>query len=401
MASKPETPFREALGSSRGSVPRPGRGPDLLYIDLHLRPRGDLAPGLRRPARAAGPGPCVVPDLSRVATMDHNVPTSDLDKPFGGSDFPRSRWTCFARNCEEFRHPALRDARPRPGHRGTSSVRNKGLTQARYMTIVVRRQATPLRTARSVRLAFGIGTSGSRNTSSPRKRCRRTRPGNDGDRRRRLKRRPAFFGQGTSFVGRSSPRSVPAAAHRFRSIEYYRGFGDPRALVDGRPPSPFATCRSKAGGCGRPGLRVAPRRQDVSAYLRRPYVRAEGRPIWERCTRRVAERLVTDDRAGGVRQRRCSSTPPPLAPAHVVVGNEPRRRPSRSTRSVPRPRRVQPTTPLAKSGQRRCADLHGPEAGKRLMRDIAVDTRVHLGRAPTRRIEDLRVAADVAPGAAR
>jgi len=59
--------------------PRGGRA-RLLYIDLHLVTRFNVAPGVRSALRLGRPHRSAAPDLT-LATMDHNVPTQNIDQP--------------------------------------------------------------------------------------------------------------------------------------------------------------------------------------------------------------------------------------------------------------------------------------------------------------------------------
>ena len=83
--------------------------PDLLYIDLHLV-HEVTSPQAFDGLRVAGRG-VRRPDLT-VATMDHNVPTADLDKPHGRPDLGQADGSARA-ELRRVRHPPLRDARSR------------------------------------------------------------------------------------------------------------------------------------------------------------------------------------------------------------------------------------------------------------------------------------------------
>src|ERR1700704_3109302 len=72
--------------------------PDLLYIDLHLV-HEVTSPQAFDGLRVAGRG-VRRPGLT-VATMDHNVPTADLDKPMA-DPISAKQMEVVARNCEEF-----------------------------------------------------------------------------------------------------------------------------------------------------------------------------------------------------------------------------------------------------------------------------------------------------------
>src|SRR5438309_9109699 len=72
--------------------------PDLLYIDLHLVHEvtsPQAFDGLRLAGRAVRR-----PDLT-VATADHNVPTTDIDKPVADPISAR-QLEVLAQNCAEF-----------------------------------------------------------------------------------------------------------------------------------------------------------------------------------------------------------------------------------------------------------------------------------------------------------
>src|SRR5438046_2277046 len=126
--------------------------PDLLYIDLHLVHEvtsPQAFDGLRLNGRTVRR-----PDLT-VATMDHNVPTLDLDKPLA-DPISAKQMDVLRRNCEEF------GIRLYPmGDPGQGIVHvigpEQGLTQP-GMTIVCGDSHTSTHGAFGA-LAFGIGTS--------------------------------------------------------------------------------------------------------------------------------------------------------------------------------------------------------------------------------------------------
>ena len=95
--------------------------PDLLYIDLHLVHEvtsPQAFDGLRLAGRTVRR-----PDLT-VATMDHNVPTTDIDLPIA-DPISAKQIEVLAQNCAEFgiRLYAMGD----PGRASsTSSVPSKG-----------------------------------------------------------------------------------------------------------------------------------------------------------------------------------------------------------------------------------------------------------------------------------
>src|SRR5258708_28469682 len=126
--------------------------PDLLYIDLHLV-HEVTSPQAFDGLRAAG-RPVRRPDLT-VATMDHNVPTADVDKPLA-DPVSAKQMEVLARNCEEFgiRLYGMRDPRQGIVH---VIAPEQGLTQP-GMTIVCGDSHTSTHGAFGA-LAFGIGTS--------------------------------------------------------------------------------------------------------------------------------------------------------------------------------------------------------------------------------------------------
>jgi len=136
----------------RHVVHRAAGQPDLLYIDLHLVHEvtsPQAFDGLRMHGR-----PVRRPDLT-VATMDHNVPTTDIDQPIA-DPISRTQIEVLARNCAEF------GIRLYPmGDPGTGIVHvigpEQGLTLP-GMTIVCGDSHTSTHGAFGA-LAFGIGTS--------------------------------------------------------------------------------------------------------------------------------------------------------------------------------------------------------------------------------------------------
>src|ERR687890_2865828 len=78
--------------------------PDLLYIDLHLV-HEVTSPQAFDGLRAAG-RPVRRPDLT-IATEDHNVPTTDVDRPIA-DPVSRTQVETLRRNCAEFGVPLHR-----------------------------------------------------------------------------------------------------------------------------------------------------------------------------------------------------------------------------------------------------------------------------------------------------
>ena len=126
--------------------------PDLLFIDLHLVHEvtsPQAFDGLRLAGRTVRR-----PDLT-VATADHNVPTTDIDKPVADPISARQLEVLSA-TLRRVRHHLLPDGRRQPGHRPRHRPR-AGLTQP-GMTIVCGDSHTSTHGAFGA-LAFGIGTS--------------------------------------------------------------------------------------------------------------------------------------------------------------------------------------------------------------------------------------------------
>ena len=96
--------------------------PDLLYIDLHLVHEvtsPQAFDGLRLAGRTVRR-----PDLT-VATMDHNVPTEDIDQPVA-DPISRKQMEVLAAQLRRVRHPPLRDGRRRARASCTSSAPSRG-----------------------------------------------------------------------------------------------------------------------------------------------------------------------------------------------------------------------------------------------------------------------------------
>src|SRR5690348_5298208 len=129
-----------------------GQEPDLLYIDLHLVHEvtsPQAFDGLRLAGRTVRR-----PDLT-LATMDHNVPTVDIDKPVA-DPISAKQMDVLRQNCDEFgiRLYAMGD----PGQGIVHVIGpEQGLTQP-GMTIVCGDSHTSTHGAFGA-LAFSIGTS--------------------------------------------------------------------------------------------------------------------------------------------------------------------------------------------------------------------------------------------------
>ena len=136
----------------RHVVDRDDNGTDLLYIDLHLV-HEVTSPQAFDGLRLAGRG-VRRPDLT-VATMDHNVPTTDLSVPVA-DPISKKQMDVLAANCAEFGITLYPMGDPGQGIVHIIGP-EQGLTQP-GMTIVCGDSHTSTHGAFGA-LAFGIGTS--------------------------------------------------------------------------------------------------------------------------------------------------------------------------------------------------------------------------------------------------
>src|SRR5437763_12358972 len=136
----------------RHLVRRAAGEPDLLYVDLHLV-HEVTSPQAFDGLRLAGRG-VRRPDLT-VATMDHNVPTTDLSVPVA-DPISKKQMDVLAANCAEFGITLYPMGDPGQGIVHIIGP-EQGLTQP-GMTIVCGDSHTSTHGAFGA-LAFGIGTS--------------------------------------------------------------------------------------------------------------------------------------------------------------------------------------------------------------------------------------------------
>ena len=150
-AEHPPRTLAEKVWDSHVVHSAPGE-PDLLYIDLHLL-HEVTSPQAFEGLRAAGRR-VRRPDLT-LATEDHNVPTTDVDRPIA-DPVSRAQVEALRANCAEFGIPlySLGDV-----EQGIVHVvgPQRGLTQP-GMTVVCGDSHTSTHGAFGA-LAFGIGTS--------------------------------------------------------------------------------------------------------------------------------------------------------------------------------------------------------------------------------------------------
>jgi 3-isopropylmalate/(R)-2-methylmalate dehydratase large subunit len=343
--------------------------PDLLFIDLHLV-HEVTSPQAFDGLRLAGRG-VRRPDLT-VATADHNVPTTDVDKPVA-DPISRKQLEVLSANCEEFGitcYPM--------GHANQGIVHvigpELGLTQP-GMTIVCGDSHTSTHGAVGA-LAFGIGTSEVEHVLAT-----QTLP----------QQRPAAMGvtvEGDLPVGVTAKDVVLAIIGRIGTgggaghVIEYRGSTIRSLSMEGR----MTVCNMSIEGGARAGL-VAP--DDTTfAYL-------EGRPRapvgkrWEEALD-YWRSLPTDDGASfdkSVFLEASTLTP------HVTWGTNPGQVVPIDG-IVPDPDQI--TDPAERESAARSLAYMGLVGGTPI-RAVAVDT-VFIGSCTNSRIEDLRAAAAVLDG---
>jgi 3-isopropylmalate/(R)-2-methylmalate dehydratase large subunit len=343
--------------------------PALLYIDLHLVHEvtsPQAFDGLRMSGRQVRR-----PDLT-LATMDHNVPTLNIDQPVA-DPISRKQMEVLAANCAEFGVPLYP-----MGHRNQGIVHvigpELGLTQP-GMTIVCGDSHTATHGAFGA-LAFGIGTSEVEHVLATQTLPQR-RPGT-----------MAVEVEGDLPAGVTAKDVILAVIGRIGtgggigSVIEYRGSAIRSLSMEGR----MTVCNMSIEGGARAGM-IAP--DDVTfAYL-------EGRKhaptgaAWEQALDEWRS-LATDD--GAQFDKTVSIDAAELSP-HVSWGTNPAQV-VRLDGTVPSPDAF--LDPSERDAAARALQYMGLEAGTPV-RDIAVDT-VFIGSCTNARIEDLRAVAVVAEG---
>jgi 3-isopropylmalate/(R)-2-methylmalate dehydratase large subunit len=343
--------------------------PDLLYIDLHLVHEvtsPQAFDGLRLAGRQVRR-----PDLT-VATEDHNVPTTDIDKPIAD---PIS-----ARQVDVLRHNAAEfgiTLYPM-GHPGQGIVHvigpEQGLTQP-GMTVVCGDSHTSTHGAFGA-LAFGIGTSEVEHVLAT-----QTLP----------QLRPQWMAvtvDGDLPAGVTAKDIVLAIIGRIGTgggighVIEYRGSAIRTLSMEGR----MTVCNMSIEAGARAGM-VAP--DDTTfAYLEGRAHAPTGK-LWEQALDDWRA-LATDDHAAFDREIAIDAAT--LTP-HVSWGTNPSQVTSIDG-SVPDPEAF-PDAGQRESAARALAYM-GLSAGTAI-RDILVDT-VFIGSCTNSRIEDLRAAAEVLDG---
>jgi 3-isopropylmalate/(R)-2-methylmalate dehydratase large subunit len=343
--------------------------PDLLYVDLHLIHEvttPQAFDGLRLAGRRVRR-----PDLT-LATMDHNTPTVDIDRPIADPVSAR-QIDALRRNCAEF------GIRLYPlGHRRQGIVHvigpALGLSQP-GMLIVCGDSHTSTHGALGA-LAFGIGTSEVEHVLATQT-IAQARPGT-----------MAITVDGALPAGVSAKDLILGIIARIGTsggtgmIVEYRGAAIRGLSLEGR----MTVCNMSIEAGARAGL-IAP--DDVTfAYL-------EGRPhapagtAWEAALDDWRS-LVTDADARFDREVRIDAAE--LRP-YVSWGTNPAQA-TDIDGAVPDPESF--ADPGARDGARRALDYMDLRPGTKI-RDIAVDT-VFLGSCTNGRLEDLREAARVLDG---
>jgi 3-isopropylmalate/(R)-2-methylmalate dehydratase large subunit len=357
----------------RHVVHRDGDGttgdPDLLFIDLHLVHEVTSAQafdGLRLAGRSVRR-----PELT-LATMDHNVPTTGLDRPLEDPISAR-QMEVLATNCAEFGIPLFPWGDPGQGIVHVIGPQ-LGLTQP-GMTIVCGDSHTSTHGAFGA-LAFGIGTSEVEHVLATQTLPQRV-PGTmavtvDGD-------LPAGVTAKDVILGIIARIGTGGGVG---SVIEYRGSTIRALSMEGR----MTVCNMSIEAGARAGM-VAP--DDTTfAYLEgRP--RAPRGPAWERALDDWRS-LVTDDDVAFDKEVVIAAGD--LAP-YVSWGTNPAQTVAIDG-VVPDPADFD--DPGQQEAAQRALVYMGLAAGTPL-RDVAVDT-VFIGSCTNGRIEDLRVAAEVARG---
>ncbi len=343
--------------------------PDLLFVDLHLV-HEVTSPQAFDGLRIAGRG-VRHPELT-VATMDHNVPTADIDQPVEDLISAKQMDT-LAANCAEF------DITLYPmGHPGQGIVHvigpEQGLTQP-GMTIVCGDSHTSTHGAFGA-LAFGIGTSEVEHVLATQT-LPQQRPGT-----------MAITVEGALPPGVSAKDLILhiigeiGTGGGVGSIIEYRGEAIRSLSMEGR----MTVCNMSIEAGAKAGL-IAP--DEVTFEYLRGRQHAPTGADWDAA---VADwrALVTDE--GATFDKQVVIDASTLTP-HVSWGTNPAQVAPISA-SVPDPEAMD--DPAAREAATRALAYMGLRAGTPL-REVPVDT-VFIGSCTNSRIEDLRAAAAVVEG---
>ena len=351
-------------------VVRSGDGlPDLLYIDLHLIHEvtsPQAFDGLRINSRKVRR-----PDLT-VATEDHNVPTEDIHLPIA-DEISRKQVEVLRANCEEFGiqlYPM--------GHPGQGIVHvigpEKGLTLP-GMTVVCGDSHTSTHGAFGA-LAFGIGTSEVEHVLASQT-LPQSRPGT-----------MAINVEGDAPSGVTAKDIVLAIIGRIGTgggighIIEYRGSAIQALSMEGR----MTVCNMSIEAGAKAGL-IAP--DEVTFNYLEGRAHAPSGRDWQDAVTDWSS-LTTDDEA--VFDRSVDIDATQLEP-HVTWGTNPAHV---IPISAPIPGPDSYSDPVEAGTAERALEYMGLTAGDKLS-DVSLDT-VFIGSCTNSRIEDLRLAAEVAQG---
>ena len=343
--------------------------PDLIFIDLHLV-HEVTSPQAFDGLRLAG-RPVRRPDLT-IATMDHNVPTIDIDKPVA-DPVSAKQMEVLATNCEEFGIRLFPMGDPLQGIVHIIGP-ELGLTQP-GMTVVCGDSHTSTHGAFGA-LAFGIGTSEVEHVLAtqtlPQSRPKTMAVNVDGD---------APAGVTAKDIILAIIGQIGTGGGIGHVIEY-RGAAIRALSMEGR----MTVCNMSIEAGARAGL-IAPD-ATTFAYLKgRPHAPAGAR--WDEAVADWSS-LATDD--GAVFDREVHLDATSLMP-YVSWGTNPGQV-APIDAVIPSPDDFE--DPAGREAAARALTYMGLEAGRPL-RDVAVDT-VFIGSCTNGRIEDLRAAAAVLEG---
>ena len=367
MSNKPRT-LSEKVWDRHVVRSSPGE-PDLLYIDLHLVHEvtsPQAFDGLRLNGRRVRR-----PELT-LATMDHNVPTTGLDKPVE-DPISAKQMEVLAANCEEFAVPLYAMGDPNQGIVHVIGP-EQGATQP-GMTIVCGDSHTSTHGAFGA-LAFGIGTSEVEHVLATQT-LPQLRP-----------KTMAVNVEGDAPAGVSAKDIVLAIIGRLGtgggigSVIEYRGSAIRALSMEGR----MTVCNMSIEAGARAGM-IAP--DDTTFTYLEGRDRAPKAGAWERAL--DAWRALPTD-AGASFDSSIDIDAATLEP-YVSWGTNPGQVLPISG-ALPDPDSL--GDPDARDAAARALTYMGLAAGTRV-RDIAVDT-VFIGSCTNSRIEDLRAAAAVLDG---
>jgi 3-isopropylmalate/(R)-2-methylmalate dehydratase large subunit len=343
-----------------------GDEPDIIFIDLHLI-HEVTSPQAFEGLRLAGRG-VHRPDLT-IATADHNVPTTDIDKPVA-DPISAKQLAVLGTNCDEFGitcYP-MGDA-----NQGIVHIigPEQGLTQP-GMTIVCGDSHTSTHGAFGA-LAFGIGTSEVEHVLATQTLSQR-RPATmsvtvDGD-------LPA--GVTAKDVVLAVIGEIGTGGGMGHVIEY-RGAAIRALSMEGR----MTVCNMSIEAGARAGM-IAPD-ETTFAYLAGRDHAPKG-AAWEEA---LADWRTLSTDADAAFDKEVTIDATGLAP-HVTWGTNPAQV-TRIDGSIPDPDSF--ADPAEREAAARALEYMGLTAGTPL-RDVSVDT-VFIGSCTNGRIEDLRAAADV------